>query len=158
MLSVRGRLSCLCYNGQPKPWWPGLSFDSLEDWPHPGYEGSQLVAVVSTSTTSIEFNQHCWIQGRNCWFGPSTLHRKGIPKREQFVCYTWIYIYIICIYIYSKRKIEKFLKNNTALIFKFIHIYPFIKTIKLQSFNINVFSVKIFSMHFSGFISNLQDE
>ena len=42
-------------------------------------------------------------------------------------------------YIYSetlKVKSKSFLRNNTALnYFKFIYIYPFIKSIKLQSIN-----------------------
>ena len=52
--------------------------------------------------------------------------------------------FISCIYviIYSKRKIQSFLRNNTALIFKFIYIHPFIKSIKLQLIHKKYFQLK----------------
>ena len=44
---------------------------------------------------------------------------------------------------YSERRIQKLLRINTALIFKFIYIHPFInKSIKLQSINTKVFQLK----------------
>ena len=44
-------------------------------------------------------------------------------------------------YIIVKEEF-KLLRNNTALIFKFIYIHPFIKSIKLQSINKKVFQLK----------------
>ena len=44
--------------------------------------------------------------------------------------------------LYSKTKFKFFLRNNTALIFKFIYIHPFIKSIKFQSINKNCFQVE----------------
>ena len=63
----------------------------------------------------------------------------------------------IYIYIYSIRKIERFLRNNTALIFKFIYIHPFIRSIKLQSINKKGFLLKYGHCIFPGFMLNLQD-